>query len=201
MVGRCAKPEKSNQAIWYFWVVLPDCLCDSSIPLNDMKRKIFISIFSTLTAFCLWNCEQSSKKATENSQQEINELPYLNYKTLSGESSSTRNLPGASILILFNTDCDHCQREAKEIAEKSEAFKNYEVLFIAADSVHHIQNFAKTYNLVDKPNINFGQAEFQDVFVNFGSIPTPAIYVYSRERKFVKSFLGETPVEELIKYL
>ncbi len=166
-----------------------------------MKRKIFISIFSTLTAFCLWNCEQSSKKATENSQQEINELPYLNYKTLSGESSSTRNLPGASILILFNTDCDHCQREAKEIAEKSEAFKNYEVLFIAADSVHHIQNFAKTYNLVDKPNINFGQAEFQDVFVNFGSIPTPAIYVYSRERKFVKSFLGETPVEELIKYL
>ncbi len=166
-----------------------------------MTRKIFVFIFLTLSAICLWNCDRASKKTAENSNQEINELPYLDYKTLSGESSSTRNLPGASILILFNTDCDHCQREAKEIAEKSEAFKNYELLFIAADSVHHIENFAKMYNLTNKPNIKFGQAEFQDVFVNFGSIPTPAIYVYSRGRKFVKSFLGETPVEEVIKYL
>lgn len=166
-----------------------------------MTRRIIVSVFAAFTAICLWNCDHASKKSTETPKQEINELPYLDYKTLSGESSSTRNLPGASILILFNTDCDHCQREAKEIAEKSEAFKNYELLFIAADSVHHIENFAKTYNLTNKPNIKFGQAEFQDVFMNFGSIPTPAIYVYSRERKFVKSFLGETPVEELIKYL
>lgn len=166
-----------------------------------MTRRIFVFIFAAIAAICLWNCDQASKKSAENPNEEINELPYLDYKTLSGESSSTRNLPGASILILFNTDCDHCQREAKEIAEKSEAFKNYELLFIAADSVHHIENFAKTYNLTNKPNIKFGQAEFQNVFVNFGSIPTPAIYVYSRERKFVKSFLGETPVEEVIKYL
>ena len=166
-----------------------------------MTRRIIVFILTAITAICLWNCDQTSKKLAENPNQEINELPYRDYKTLSGESSSTRNLPGASILILFNTDCDHCQREAKEIAEKSEAFKNYQLLFIAADSVHHIENFAKTYNLTNKPNIKFGQAEFQDVFVNFGSIPTPAIYVYSRERKFVKSFLGETPVEEVIKYL
>ena len=166
-----------------------------------MTRRIFVFIFATIAAICFWNCDQASRKPAENPNQEINELPYLDYKTLGGESSSTRNLPGGSILILFNTDCDHCQREAKEIAEKSEAFKNYQLLFIAADSVHHIENFAKTYNLTNKPNIKFGQAEFQDVFVNFGSIPTPAIYVYSRERKFVKSFLGETPVEEVIKYL
>jgi len=166
-----------------------------------MRRNFFIFLFSLLSTFCFWSCDQSTKKTVETVSQEINEFPYLNYKTLTGESTSTRNLPGASILILFNTDCDHCQREAKEIAEKSDAFKNYELLFIAADSVHHIENFAKTYNLKDKPNIKFGQAEFQDVFVNFGSIPTPAIYVYSRERKFVKSFLGETPVEEVIKFL
>ena len=166
-----------------------------------MTRKIFIFIFSVLTAICLWNCNQASKKQAESPKQEINEFPYLNYNTLNGEPSSTRNLPGSSILILFNTDCDHCQREAGEIAEKNEAFKNYELLFIASDSVHHILNFAKTYNLADKANVKFGRAEGQDVYTNFGSISTPAIYIYNRERKFVKSFLGETPVEELIKYL
>lgn len=166
-----------------------------------MKRNISILILLILSAVCLWNCDQSAKKPVENPKQEINELPYLDYKTLNGEPASTRTLPGGSILILFNTECDHCQREAKEISEKSQAFSNYEILFIAADSVHQIANFAKTYNLTDKSNIKFGRAEYQDVFINFGSIPTPAIYVYNRERKFVKSFMGETPVEELIKYL
>jgi hypothetical protein len=164
-----------------------------------MDRKIFVIIFS-LWVVCLWSCSQSSKSG-EASNQEINELPYLSYQTLKGEPASTRSLPGSSILILFNTDCDHCQREAKEISEKIDAFKNYQLLFIAADTLDQIANFSKAYNLADKPNVKFGRAEYQDVFINFGSIPTPSVYIYSRERKFVKSFLGETPVEELIKYL
>jgi thioredoxin-related protein len=166
-----------------------------------MTRRIFIFFFSALSAFSLWNCDQSAKKPIESPKQEINELPYLDYKTLSGEPSSTRSLPGGSILILFNTDCDHCQREAKEIGEKRDAFKNYELLFIASDSIHQIENFAKTYQIDDMPNAKLGRAEYQDVYMNFGAISTPAIYIYNRERKFVKSFLGETPVEELIKYL
>jgi thioredoxin-related protein len=165
-----------------------------------MKRRMFVFFFSVMS-IGLWNCDQPAKKPIETPKQEINELPYLDYKTLTGESSSTRTLPGSSILILFNTDCDHCQREAKEIGEKSEAFKNYELLFIASDSIHQIESFAKTYHVADKPNIKFGRAEGQDVYMNFGAISTPAIYIYNRERKFVKSFLGETPVEELIKYL
>jgi peroxiredoxin len=166
-----------------------------------MTRRFFILVLSAFSAFGLWNCDQAAKKPIESPKQEINELPYLDYKTLKGEPSSTRSLPGGSILILFNTDCDHCQREATEIGEKREAFKNYELLFIASDSIHQIENFAKTYHIDDMPNVKLGRAEYQDVYMNFGAISTPAIYIYNRERKFVKSFLGETPVEELIKYL
>jgi len=165
-----------------------------------MNQKISVLFFLALSVICLWNCNKAGKPV-EIPRPEINELPYLSYKTLKGEPSTTRSLPGGSILILFNTDCDHCQREAQQIADKGQAFANYELLFIASDSVHQIENFAKTYQLVDKPNIKFGRAEYQDVYMNFGSISTPAIYIYNRERKFVKSFLGETPVEELIKYL
>lgn len=164
-----------------------------------MHNKLSIGFFLILVVLT-GGCNQS-KKVEEATNQEINELPYLSYQTLKGDTVSTRTLPGGTILILFNTECDHCQREAKEISEKIEAFKNYELLFIAADSVHKIDNFSKTYKLDDKPNVKFGRAEYQDVFMNFGSIPTPSVYIYSRERKFVKSFLGETPVEELIKYL
>lgn len=165
-----------------------------------MNLKTLINLILFLSLVGLWSCNQS-KKTEETSKPEINEFPYLTYQTLEGDTVSTRNLAGGSILILFNTECDHCQRQAKEISEKIDAFKNNELLFIAADSVHKIDNFSKTYNLANKPNVKFGRAEFQDVFMNFGSIPTPSVYIYSREKKFVKSFLGETPVEELIKYL
>jgi len=168
-----------------------------------MNRNFFILIIFVLLTLTLWDCTQSKKEADAPRQEveEINELPYLNYKTLTGEPLTTRSLPGSSILILFNTDCDHCQHEAKEISERVEAFKNYQLLFIASDSLNNIESFAKTYGLADKPNVKFGRAEFRDVFQNFGGVSTPAIYIFSRERKFVKSFFGQTPIEELIKYM
>jgi thiol-disulfide isomerase/thioredoxin len=170
------------------------------ITFKPDMTKIIIKIVFFFFALSLWSCTQPKKEA-EIPEQEINELPYLNYKTLDGEPSSTRALPGNSILILFNTECDHCQHEAREISERSEAFKNHELLFLASDSLHKIENFAKTYGLTNKPNVNFGWAEYRDVFKNFGGVSTPAIYIFSRERKFVKSFFGQTPIEELIKYL
>jgi len=165
-----------------------------------MNRSSYVLIALFFFVLTLWNCSQP-KKESEIPRQEINELPYLNYKTLEGAPQSTRTLPGNSILILFNTDCDHCQQEAKEISDKREAFKNYELLFIASDSLHKIESFAKTYGLADDPNVTFGWAEYRDVLQNFGGISTPAIYIFSREKKFVKSFFGQTPIEELIKYL
>lgn len=133
--------------------------------------------------------------------REINEYPHLAFKNLDGSPATTRDLPGSSILILFNTDCDHCQREAKAIQENLNAFQNYTLQFIAAEAPELIQKFAQDYGLSNQPNIRFGQAEGVDVYMNFGSIPTPAIYIYSKDRRLVKSFLGETPIEQIKSYL
>jgi peroxiredoxin len=197
MVGGCANPKKSDQALRQFGVDISHYLLDTAIHLIHMNKS---SISFLMIAVMLAACNQP-KKTEKAITQEINELPYLSYQALTGDTVSTRTLPGSSILVLFNTECDHCQRQAKEISERMDAFKNYQMLFIAADSVHKIDSFSKTYNLANLPNVKFGRAEYQEVFMNFGSIPTPSVYIYSRERKLVKSFLGETPVEELIKYL
>lgn len=133
--------------------------------------------------------------------QERNELPHLAFKNLDGTDASTRDLPGGSVLILFNTDCDHCQREAKAVQENLNAFTNYTVQFIASETPEAIHKFSQDYGLVNLPNIRFGRAEGVDVYMNFGSIPTPAIYIYSKEKKLVKSFLGETPIDQIIQHL
>lgn len=159
-----------------------------------MIRKILFLLFSIIV---FAQCSKPEKKV-EEIKKEVNELPHLTFKNLDGSPATTRDLPPASVLILFNTDCDHCQREAKSIQENLASFKDYTLLFISSDLEQNIQQFSKDYKLENLPNVRFGKAEGQDVYMNFGSIPTPAIYVYSKERRFVKSFMGETPVEQII---
>lgn len=159
-----------------------------------MIRK---SLILLLLIIPFTQCSKPERKV-EEIKKEVNELPHLAFKNLDGSIATTRDLPPASVLILFNTDCDHCQREAKSIQENLESFKEYTLQFIASDAEQSIQQFAKDYNLENLPNVRFGRADGQDVYMNFGSIPTPAIYVYSKERRFIKSFMGETPVEQII---
>lgn len=197
LVGRCTKPEKSNSTVRILRFIVFNHLFRIEIFYIAMIRKLLILL---PLIFILSQCNKPEKKIPV-AKNEINELPYLVFSNLDGTAASTRDLPGASILILFNTDCDHCQREATSIREKLSSFKGYTLQFIASDPVEIIQKFARDYQLDNQPNVMFGRAEGVDVYTNFGSIPTPSIYIYSKEKRFVKSFLGETPVDEIISYL
>lgn len=196
-MGRCAEPEKSNSIIRNLGYVVFNHLFRIENFYLAMFRRLLILL---PLVFILSQCNKPEKKEPV-ARKEINELPYLTFKNLDGTTATTRDLPGASILILFNADCDHCQREAKSIQEKLNSFKGYTLQFIASDPVEIIQKFSRDYQLDNQPNVRFGRAEGVDVYTNFGSIPTPSIYIYSKEKRFVKSFLGETPVDEIINFL
>jgi thiol-disulfide isomerase/thioredoxin len=168
----------------------------SFVTLRMIKKNLFL----LLLTFLFTDCTKPEKKEPAV-KKEVNELPHLAFKNLDGSTATTRDLPPATVLILFNTDCDHCQREAKSIYENLDSFKGYTLQFIASDPEQNILQFAREYQLENQPNIRFGRAEGSDVYMNFGSIPTPAIYVYSKERRFIKSFMGETPVEQIIMSL
>lgn len=196
-MGRCAEPEKSNSTIRNLRFIVFNHLFRIENFCLAMIRRLLILL---PLIFILSQCNKPEKKVLV-ARKEINELPYLTFTNLDGSIATTRDLPGASILILFNADCDHCQREAKSIQEKLNSFKGYTLQFIASDPVDIIQKFSRDYQLDDQPNVRFGRAEGVDVYTNFGSIPTPSIYIYSKEKRFIKSFLGETPVDEIISFL
>lgn len=157
-----------------------------------MKKLLTIVLMISLVA-----CTSDQKKEVQTEPVLVNELPHLNFTTLDGTATSTRNLETPLVLILFFTDCDHCQREAQDVQKNLDLFKGKNIQFISANDMPLIQQFAVDYGLSNEPNVKFGRAESTDVYMNFGSIPTPAIYVYSAERRLVKSFKGETPVAEI----
>ncbi|HZX74050.1 MAG TPA: redoxin domain-containing protein [Cyclobacteriaceae bacterium] len=161
-----------------------------------MRTLQFVAICFFLVSACSPKQEEKKVETTP-----INQLINLTITTPAGEQINLRTLEGKNLFVFFNADCDHCQREATEIHDHLEAFKEYSLYFISSDSPADQQKFAKDYKLEGEANIFFGRAEPMFIYQTVGSIPTPSLYIYNEERRLTKQFNGETPVAEVIQAL
>ncbi len=118
----------------------------------------------------------------------------------SGEKIETRDLHDNVILIFYNPDCYHCQREGAAISQHLDAFKNHTLYFIAASSLENIKQFAEDYHLAGYANILFTQADGPEVIREMGPMDTPSLFIYS-DGRLVKKFDGETRIEEIMRSL
>lgn len=130
-----------------------------------------------------------------------NDLPMLPLTTLDGTKLMVNELEGSTVLVLFQPDCDHCQREATQIREHIEAFEHYKVYFVSDAGIPQLSQFAETYKLAGQSNVYFAQTSINEILNQVGPIEAPSLFVYSPEGRLVKSFIGETPIEEILKVL
>jgi peroxiredoxin len=169
------------------------------------KRALIIGgsliIIASVIAYLLF-FEKVPVKSNDNTATELtaNELPLLNVIKTDGSTISLRDVEEKTVLIYFNPDCDHCQREATQISNRKSIFNDYTVYFISIDSMHRIEQFAKEYNLVEN-NFVFAQADNYEVYEAVGALQSvPAIFIYNK-RRLIKRTEGEVQLEELMKYL
>ena len=149
----------------------------------------------------LFGCTKASRENLANDQspaQSQNDLPIMKVTKTDGSRIDVNTLKGNTVLILFQADCDHCQREAKEIREHMSSFKNYSVYFISADPMTAVEKFGNDYNLLSQPNVHFGSTTVESVLNSFGPIPTPSVYIYLDQR-LVKKFNGEVQIEKILQ--
>jgi hypothetical protein len=111
---------------------------------------------------------------------------------------SARTLSGKIILIFFQPDCDHCQREAKEIRENLDSFSEYKIYFVTTDTFAATNKFSKEYNLSGIENVYFAQTSLDAILNTVGPISAPSMFIYSN-KKLVKHLDGETPIAEILK--
>ena len=151
--------------------------------------------------FLIGGCS-TKKKETPAEITSSKGLPKITVKMLSGEILETNKLQGKTILFFYSPDCDHCQREAKDIGENIQAFKEYAIYFICSPRAEElITTFRKEYGLENQPNLYFGQADVANVIGEMGNIGTPALFIYSDEGKLVRRIDNETPAKEILKFL
>ncbi|MBL0741779.1 peroxiredoxin family protein [Chryseolinea lacunae] len=173
-----------------------------------MKNRNLLPLLLLLAVACgkPTTNQETSKQVKADSTPAVpappaSDLPNLVVNLVNGAPVNLKDLKGKTILILFQPDCDHCQRESTAIRDNMSAFEDYEVYFISASSVEESVEFAKTYKFKDQINVHFALTTVENVIDTFGSISAPSLYVYSAEHLLIKHFNGETPIDDILKVL
>ena len=177
-----------------------------------MKKGIIIIVGVVLVlALIFYFDSRGSKSATKAMEATTaagpvvavvpNDLPLLPLTRLDGSRVVAKDLKGRIVLVLFQPDCGHCQREAVEIRENLEAFDGYILYFISDAALPQLSKFAEEYELAGVSNIYFAQTTVNDIIQTLGPVEAPSVFVYSEEGRLVNSFIGETPIEQITSSL
>jgi len=168
-------------------------------------KKNFLFVFLGLSLIAATvACEKKEKPKEEvvlEAKQSVrNDLPALNVSQVDNQKVSFKDLKGKVLLVFFNPDCDHCQRQGQMIANNRPMLEGYETYFVSPDSIQAIEKYSKEYKLED-PTIHFAHAEGMDIYNAIGPITNlPTYFVYNNQALVARTD-GEISSEKLKQIL
>ena len=128
-------------------------------------------------------------------------IPSFNIYTLPDSTSfSNKNLKKDKpfIIIFFNPDCEHCQKETKELLAYKNELKNIQILMVSPSSYALVKQFYEEYTLSTMPNIKMGQDANYALGRLFNLRTFPSIFIYNHMGKLAKAFIGNAGVPAIL---
>jgi peroxiredoxin len=106
-----------------------------------------------------------------------------------------------TVIVYFNTECEHCQYEAKQIVKYQDRFKDVNLYMLSAENIAQIKAFARKMDLDKISNLELGKITVKESFEVFAFTSIPDILIYNASGELQKHFKGETKIEAILKYL
>lgn len=103
------------------------------------------------------------------------------------------------LIILFNPDCEHCQKETEEILDSMNHFKHIQIIMATMMPFDKMTEFYKKYNLAKYKNIVVGQDTqyFLPVFYMVSNLPYLALY--NKKGELITTYEGAVPIHRVIE--
>lgn len=165
-------------------------------------KNIYVKKISLLTAFiCVLITANAQIDSSAKNFAKYATVPTFNVYTVpdsSGFSNKKLDKSKSLVIMFFSPDCEHCQKETKELMAYKNELKNIQILMVSPSSYPAIKQFYEDYGMAAMPNIKLGQ----DVNYTLGSIyqirTFPSMYVYDHNGKLVKAFVGNVDAPAII---
>lgn len=162
--------------------------------MNNSQKYFAISLSLLIIIFSFTQCNMRKSEP----------LPAFNILLL--DSSTIINTASISeenafVLLYFSPDCDHCQREIKDLLRNMDKVKNTKFYFVTSNRFEELKAFNNEYNLTNYPNILVGRDYELFIIRNFKNSTPPYLAIYDKNKKQRAVFAGEAKAELIISVL
>ena len=167
-----------------------------------MRKTLLVVIIIVIVGLVSWLVYSSFRKFEQKEirMEIISSIPSLSFQDLDGNPVQLNEINFAKpmVLILFNSECEHCRYEAMSISENIDQLDEAMIVFLSAEEIDVIRSFGETYGLLEHANILCGQVDYLELTAVFKSVSYPDIFIYGNDGRLVKEFRGETKVEAIL---
>jgi len=103
------------------------------------------------------------------------------------------------MLIFFDPDCEHCQKETEELLNNINVLRNVQIYFITVEAFDRMKVFHKYYHLANYPNIIVGR-DFNFELLKKNDLPTtPCTLLYNKHKKLKAIWKGYFPIKKIVE--
>lgn len=180
-----------------------------------MLRKLLILslLLTTTLVFAQKKSTKEKKKATpaavsapkepENYRELGSSLPDFTVKTMQKALITNNDVKNDAnfFLMLFNPTCDHCERQTDSLVANFSLFKKSKLMLVATPPmIGYMHDFINNHRLKEFPAIMIGMDSALSA-QTFIYMSLPQINVYNKERKLIRTFSGNVPIDSLKQYI
>jgi thiol-disulfide isomerase/thioredoxin len=161
-----------------------------------LKIIILVSVFSCFSFIS--NAQQDATAATLNNIQHV---PVFKIFTVPDSTAFTneqlkKNKP--FVLMFFSPDCDHCQKETKELLAYKAELKGLQIVMVSPAAFSEIKTFYEDYNIASMTNIIMGKDLYYTLGLKYQPRTYPSIFVYDSSGILAKAFVGNIGVPAIL---
>jgi len=128
------------------------------------------------------------------------QLPDLSLTTLDGKNF-TLPTDRPAVLVYFNSECDHCQREIANLTQHLDLFTGSVLVLMSAESPEIISSYLRTLTVTSNNKLFVVHVRHEVIAEKFGLLGLPQIFIYSADGQLIDLFSGETQTEIIAKSL
>jgi len=170
-----------------------------------MKRYLKFTILAVIgcalafLSYSIYKKIQYKKEVAER----ISFIPAFSFVQLNGQVFTSKDIQRNknTLFVYYNSECEYCQSEARQIQENLVGFKNTQLIFISFEPMEDIQNFATTFQLDGSPSVLFLQDSKSEFSELFDAKTIPFMLLYNPQQELVQQYKGATNITNVLKHL
>ena len=161
-------------------------------------RKVFLSAIFFFSAFFAFTQADSTHQPTYLRFPTPPPIRLLLTDSVTYFTKENLNKKTATMIMLFNPDCDHCKKETEEILDNISKFKNIQIIMATFMPFDMMKEFYQKFNLSNYNNIVVGK-DVNHILVPFYKVSSlPFLAFYNKKHELISVFEGSMPIPKIL---